>query len=739
MVGFRSSRKTLEALRGFPISAFKSLRSGASIADVLKDRGVHTLVYFHTDHFEPWRSIPDRDGGMDRCIDDVEKYLSTTADLDFARKASLFYKANVNYLTSGDRELLRAEPDDLLGFVPRSARDLRIGRGIVEPIVASSHDLQVHIHHEYYTFNDNPRDADTFAYLQTPRGRSFDDARLELAIRLGLDTLREDGGLKLDRWFFIHGHWALNGSDPHECNVVREIEILKRNGCVGDFTQPAGRIHVDSRISVPYLVEPVAAAKGYDTPAANPIEAAGAREHASDRFFIWASASTHRTCSIDTYSQFVQERLKSPEATALDHARMSVVVDGVLYLKTHGHSLQPVYFARDGLPMPHLDSRVQLELRTLFNAADRAGVDVRFSSVSEVYDAVLDAKPATPRDLVRDFGLDQQAAMEPFGLTVDFRTPDGLSVPPPLLGPRPGSFPSPSLAKADRLAAGETQNVTTNSLVSAHIVPITEALGGGGHPSERRKSLIDAAAVMSDLIEAEDVVRLNEEASIVALACVEALGGEAAGVTGFYAPRAQQRALLQPSEVLCAHFVQTRMSAVSAVYEIGCGLGLLTTLLGLRGVDAIGVERNGARLATAQRIAQKTADKVKSPRWIRGSFPKAVRAKPELASSVALVTNLLGSATSEQQNTFINGLAAFGAVVIDTQRFYERRGTPTQVAELCRRFMEVGFSEPEVAFDLGPDGHFMLFLNPRPRRRFGVSTLSSALGFVKRRPVSVSD
>ena len=109
----------------------------------------------------------------------------STASLDFARKASLFYKANVNYLVSGDRELFRADPDDLLGFLPRSPHTLRIGRAMIAPIAASDHDLQVHTHHEYFTYNDTARDPLTFAYLQTPRGRAFDNARLELAIRLG--------------------------------------------------------------------------------------------------------------------------------------------------------------------------------------------------------------------------------------------------------------------------------------------------------------------------------------------------------------------------------------------------------------------------------------------------------------------------------------------------------------------------------------------------------------------------
>jgi SAM-dependent methyltransferase len=737
---FRPSRRTPARLRGIAISAFKSFRSGESIAEVLKTRGVHTLVYFHTDHFEPWRMVPDRDGGMERCIDDVEKYIASTEQLDFARNASLFYKANVNYLASADRELVRADPDDLLGFVPRGPRDRQIGRGIVMPIVASSHDLQVHIHHEYYTFNDTPRDPNTFAYLQTPHGRSFDDARLELAIRLGLDTLREDGGVELDRWFFIHGHWALNGSDPHECNVVREIEILKRNGCLGDFTQPAGRIHVDSRIAAPYLVEPVAAAKGYDTPASNPIEAAGARGLTADRFFIWASASTHRTCSIDTYSSFVQQRLKTPEATALDHAKMSVVVDGVLYLKTHCHSLQPVYFAPDGLPMPHLDPAVQMELSTLFKAADRVGIDIKFLGVSEVYDAVLDASPSAPRDLVREFQLDQGAAMEAIGLTVDFRTPDGQSASPPKLGVRPDSFPAPSLVKGGKLDEGISGNEGPDLLVSAYIVPLSQAWPGDDrHESERQEQLIDAISETPALMDATDVVRLNREASNIAIESARELGGEASGVTGFYAPRARQRELLQPSEVLCAHFVQTRLANAKAVYEIGCGLGLLSTLLALRGVTAIGVERNGARLATAERIAKKVNNGVKAPIWIRGSYPKILRGEGQLASSVALVTNLLGSATAEQQDSFIGGLVDFGAVVIDTQRFYERRVTAAQVENLCKRFLHVGFDTPRLAFDLGPDGHFLLFLNPRPRRKFGLNALLSNLGLASQKPLFVAD
>ena len=158
-------------------------------------------------------------------------------------------------------------------------------------------------------------------------------------------------------------------------------------------------------------------------------------------------------------------------------------------------------------------------------------------------------------------------------------------------------------------------------------------------------------------------------------------------------------------------------------------------------VRAIGVERNGARLATAKAIAEAvmtgTPD-ARAPRLVRGLFPRALRRQAGLASSVALVTNLLGTATPEQQEAFIGGLRAFGAVVIDVQRFYIRRTTTKQVAELLEMFAAAGFDSPRLAFDLGPDGRFMVFTNPKPRRRPGLMALLVRLGAVRDRSLSVA-
>ena len=557
---------------------------------------------------------------METCVDDVAGYLTSTANIDFARKSSLFYKANVNYLVSTERELIRAHPDDALGFVPRSPRDLSIGKGIVGSILQSHHEIQIHVHHEYYTYNDTARDPETYAYLQTPRGRAFDNARLELALRLSLGTLREDGGLDLGRWFFIHGHWALNASDPHECTIVREIEILRRNGCLGDFTQPAGRIHVDSRIDVPYLVDPVAAPKGYDSAAANPTEAAGVGEAARERFLIWASATTHKTCSIDTFSPLVQRRLNTPGLAALDHARSGVVVDGVLYVKTHCHSMHPLYFKPDGPSAPHTDAGVRAELGGLFDAAAKAGADVRFLSASEAYEEIISAARPPARDLAKVYGLESESPMAAIGMTVTFRTSAGGPASAPPLGERAPFLPSQSL-----VAVREQGPSAPKGSVIAHVAQIaadgtTAVVEVGGN----RGALIDATAVAENVMAANDVRQINGIASAVALKRLEELGAEESGLTGFYAGRAQQRQLLQLSEVLCAEFIHERLPNAKGAYEIGCGLGLLSLLLAKRGQAATGFERNGTRLETGKAIAKAYLASVGGaftpPDWSRGHF-----------------------------------------------------------------------------------------------------------------------
>ena len=255
----------------------------------------------------------------------------------------------------------------------------------------------------------------------------------------------------------------------------------------------------------------------------------------------------------------------------------------------------------------------------------------------------------------------------------------------------------------------------------------------------REHALTDGRERGETLMAATDVRAINAAASAVCLERLAASGGEASGLTGFYPGRAREGQLLQLSEVLCAEFVRAKLPGAKAAYEIGCGLGLLSLLIASRGLPAVGYERNGARLATGQAIAEARARQAGAPaaslRLVKGAYPRVAGRERDLGGSVALVTNLLGSASAEQQRAFVAALASFGAVLIDAQRFYERRMSQAQIADLTALFAEQGFDAPKLAFELGSDGRFLLFTHPAPRERFGWSALMRRAGFVRRTPL----
>ncbi len=668
--------------------------NGNSISAALQKRGVQRLAYFHTDHFEPWRSVPGRPPDLARAVDDVEQFALRCEAIEFARRSSLFVKSNVNFAVSDERDLHRASPEDRLGFVPRDAANRAIGKAMLAPVVDLGMELQVHIHHENFVWNGTLKDPATRDYLATPLGKALGPARLELAVRLNLELLREDTGIALDRWFFIHGHWALNGSDPGECTVVREIEMLMRNGCLGDFTQPAGRPHVDSRIGEPYLVKPVARAKGYDSEEAQPIAAAGSKT--DDRFFLWATALPHTSASIDIYSKSVERRTEQPTLLGMAQAENGVLIDGTLYVKTHGHSMAPVYWEQGGIPFPHAHPAIQRELGVMFEAADSAGVALEFLSCSEVYDEILAAKAPQPKDFISTWNINLSDPMADQGTTIVHLDPSGATVEAP-----PLPFRLPRLATPGPAAPAIQQfDSALPMIASVENVVKTDAVLSDG--TEKLSAALEKSARL-----------VNALSSAMVCPLIDSGDAERHGITGFYVTRARETAILQRSEQILAKEILLRFGPTAEVWEIGCGLGVLTTLLAANGIHAVGLDRNPGRLKFAADIANsfggETIEHYKEPRFIAGVFPKIVDGEKRLSDSVALVTNLLGSSSLKSQTHFIRGLRRFGAVVIDLQRFFTRRTSIEEQQSLIDMFRAEGFPDPEILFTLGDEGRYALF------------------------------
>ena len=345
------------------------------LADAIKARGITRLIYFHADHFEPWKKIAGRRQLSQENADDLAYFADRISQFDYARRLTLFYRNLFPVVLGARTGAMRADPSDEIGFMPRNPEAERITRQGMGYLAGNSqHDLQVHVHHESFTFNFGHKHPKFVEYFQKPEARTLDGARLGFALKLHLDYFTQETGKTLDRWFFVHGHWALNGSDPQTCWITREIEILMQHGCRGDFTFPAGRSHVNPRHEVPYFCVPVDAPRGYDQAEAQPEFAYGNRQAAENKFLIWSSNIDHRASAIDYYVPWVRQKLEDPLAFAKEIVSRSFSVDGRMYVKTHAHSLYPDYFVGTRKPIfPHEHPGIQNLLCLLFDAAAAAG------------------------------------------------------------------------------------------------------------------------------------------------------------------------------------------------------------------------------------------------------------------------------------------------------------------------------------------------------------------------------
>jgi hypothetical protein len=375
------------------------------LAARLRGMDIASLVYFHTDHFEPWRSVGDAPAVGPEVVDAIGDFCRVTERIDFARRLTLFYKPHLNYALRAGDDLTRADPRDLVGFLERTEHEERCGREAMREVAtASAHDIQLHIHHEYYTATTAHRDPEAVAWFAGPLGRALDRQRLELAIRLNRAIVARETGRTTERWFFIHGHWALNGSDDTSCTITDEIDILLRTGCRGDFTFPAGRPHTNPRIAVPYLCRPFDAPKGYDRPEAEPEIAFGNEAAAAAKFFVWSSPASNLHCSIDYLSASSRRQVEDTAKAARDLIDNAYVAGRRLFIKTHAHSMHAHYFeyARAAV-FPHQNPPTQALLSVIFEAAAEAGLEIEFLTAPEVYDLLVTAETKPQIDLVETY------------------------------------------------------------------------------------------------------------------------------------------------------------------------------------------------------------------------------------------------------------------------------------------------------------------------------------------------
>ena len=361
-------------------------RRSPKLAEIIDRRGINRIAYFHCDHFEPWRGPISQT--VDESGEEIMRFAEASAANPFSNRLTLFYKAHIGFARTGRAPRgISALPGDPIIFLARPPNVENSCRNAMSGLLGRvGHEIQIHVHHENYTYNTAHADSDLAETLNLPGGRDRDAARFEFALRLALQTTRRETGLSLKHWFFVHGQWGLNASDPSVCHITNEIEILQRNGALGDFTFPAGRPNVDPFAEEPHFVKPVDAPAGYRTVQAEAESAFGNATASETKFFIWASPIRHRGVSLDYYSDHVIQDLSDPEGFASRVLENSYLADGTLYFKTHAHSMHPNYRrAGETTVFPHQHSGVSRMLGLLFDAASAAGAAVDFVTASEIY------------------------------------------------------------------------------------------------------------------------------------------------------------------------------------------------------------------------------------------------------------------------------------------------------------------------------------------------------------------
>ena len=603
------------------------------LADRLHAMDVKSVVYFHTDHFEPWRPIGAGPAVGANIVEGIYDFCRVTESIDFARRLTLFYKPHLNYALRRGGELVRADPDDLVGFLPRGDHEERIGREAMREVVTSSaHDVQLHIHHENYTATTAHTDPEAIAWFASPLGQSLDEKRLELAIRLNREIIARETGRTSTRWFFVHGHWALNASDDSSCTITNEIDLLLRNGCRGDFTFPAGRQHTNPSLKMPYLCKPLGMRKGYDHPDAEPEVACGNAAAANRKFFIWASPASSVQCSLDYMSESSRRQLENTEKAARDLIENAYVAEGRLYIKTHAHSQHPFYFEHARMPVfPHQHPAVQTLLSVIFDAATQAGHDIEFATAPEVYDQLLTAKSKPEVDLVATHPHHSRG-----GLGKGF-----------VAAIWPGRKPKEPVS------------------------------------ARPRRGLSSARAV--------EVVR--ETSAKVLHERIDALGILGSGAYQHYAKMLERGFDLTSAESVLG-IIQSKALAFDFYHEIGSGLGTVPFLLALNGYAAMGIECDRRRHDTAEAIWQEicreeSVDQT-SCRLICARFPSLPR-HFDPAVSMAILTDFTSTQSADRLEAILQALRRYPCVLVDLRRFCVVRNTTEEQDALLGTFSTNGF------------------------------------------------
>jgi len=643
------------------------------LVDILKRRGIGTVYYFHTDHYEPWSSTIN-----DKSARAVDRFAATSRRSRFGRRLSLFYAPFVPY----DLDLTRSSrfwrvADDPVAFLRRSPEQEGLARQAVGALFADGHhEPHLHVHHEFWTRNDSHFPKAVSQWVNAHSTAQMDSDRLDLFFRLCKDVVARELGSPFEQWAFIHGNWALAASDPLICTVENELSLIMRHGGFGDFSFPAGRSYCDPKLEAPFTCVPLAGRRVYDESASAPRAVAfGAKQLSHpDRFFIWNSSVKATYSSLDYYTKSNRDLLHDPARILAQWLEKSVLLEGCLFIKTHAHSMKWEYdIANSDSLIPHCYPDTVSLFEHLLRVCDRAGVAFRFATVNEVM-SVLKQYDAGTGD------------------------PDVVGVAPTELDPEP-------LVAADVLAQERE-----------HEPPSAQAGPGGADRVVEQASVPGGRSSQEELPVPPDVAAFTAEFLTYQKAWSQG-DGKVFGADELYASKLSRGIALEPYEAAIVRQIVERYEPGTAIAEIGTGYGALALLLAANGYRVEGYDGDRRRAAAATWVFDhyvashaRLAGQVK---LLPGYFPAVCPTRSPQSSSrrrLAVATNVTCTYTAANQDAVLDALAReFDEVILDLARFGSTRNSQAE-RDALRSVLEARGFQPEERLYVGNPNEYWRFL-----------------------------
>jgi hypothetical protein len=208
---------------------------------------------------------------------------------------------------------------------------------------------------------------------------------------------------------------------------------------------------------------------------------------------------------------------------------------------------------------------------------------------------------------------------------------------------------------------------------------------------------------------------VNTNALKVLRQLVREKGEKGSGASTYYAQRLEQGRILTSYEVEVASYLAAHRSHYNLFCEVGCGFGVLPMLLAMKGLSACGFDPDERRIAGAKAMLAELRRALEAEQrpldtacdFEVGMLPDWVVAR-KVEDAVAIVTNFTTTVTAPQRQDMIGQLARFKAVILDAQRFVERRATPEAENQLVAELQPVMGPARQIA-NMGDLGNYFLF------------------------------